>query len=598
MPFFRPLRTTLAAALALACVPAAAAEYSGTVFFGDSLSDSGHFRGALPPELQPVAGKFTSNPGLVWAEHLAERYGGDGRTDAQGGDNYAQGGSRVAVPSGQADSSVSQVAHYLDANSGRADPDALYAVWTGANDIFAVARGEAPTQALAVAAGGVVQMVGALEAAGARYILVPSLPDMGITPDAIAAGPAAQGALGQLSASYNSAMYGALAAAGHRVIPLDTYNMLREVAASPATYGLRNVDQRGCNAPGGSSLACYPAVYVTPDAAQSYLFADGVHPSAAGHAILADYAVSVLDGPRLVSVVPHSATVIGRARADQVATHLAAGPRPEGMHWWGGLRADNQRYGHADLYDGIAPAGLFGMDWSNGNGLAAGTFVGHGRLDADFGQRRGGFKQSDTTVGGFVGWHGERAWVNAQASWTRLDIEVTREVAMGPAVRSHRGDADGRNIAFGVSGGYALGEGALRHGPVAALLWQQVRIDGWEEDNLSSSALAYPELARDSLVGSLGWQASYDAGAFMPYLRATWDHDFEDAPQQARASLRTMPGMEYAVPGIAFDDDYGTVVLGARFGLFGLAADLGARTTVNRKGGSDNGLFLGLSGGF
>src|SRR5690606_7677958 len=161
--------------------------------------------------------------------------------DAEGGDNYAQGGSRVAVPSGRADSSVSQVSHYLDANSGRADPDALYAVWAGANDIFAVAGGEASTDALTVAAGGVVQMVGALEAAGARYIRVPSLPDMGITPDAIAAGPAAQGALGQLSAGYNSAVYGALAAAGHRVIPLDTFSMLREVVASPAAYGLRNV---------------------------------------------------------------------------------------------------------------------------------------------------------------------------------------------------------------------------------------------------------------------------------------------------------------------------------------------------------------------
>lgn len=594
----RPFRSALAAALALACMPALAAEYSGTVFFGDSLTDSGHFRGALPPELQPLAGKFTSNPGLVWAEHLADRYGGNGRTDGEGGDNYAQGGSKVTVPSGQADSTVAQVAHYLGTRGGSADPDALYSVWTGANDIFAVARGEAPAQGLAVSAGGVVQMVGSLQAAGARYILVPNLPDMGITPDAIAAGPAAQGALSQLSASYNDAMYGALAAAGHRVIPLDTYNMLREVVASPATYGLRNVTEPGCMAPGGNSLACYPALYVTPDAADSYLFADGVHPSAAGHAILADYAVSVLEGPRLVSVVPHSATVIGRARADQVASHLAAGAPPEGMHWWGGLRADNQRYAHADLYDGIAPAGLFGMDWSNGNGLVFGTFAGYGKLDADFGQRRGGFEQSDTTLGGFVGWYGQRAWVNAQASWTRLDIEVTREVAMGPAVRSHRGDSDGRNVGVGVSGGYAFGEGALRHGPVAALLWQQVKIDGWDEDNLSSTALAYPELARDSLIGSLGWQASYDAGAFTPYLRATWDHDFEDAPGQARASLRTVAGMEYAVPGVDFDDDYGSVVLGARFELFGLAADLGARTTVNRKGGSDNGLFLGLSGGF
>ncbi|KAF1687350.1 autotransporter domain-containing esterase [Pseudoxanthomonas broegbernensis] len=599
MSFPRPIRSALAAALALACAPALAGEYAGTVFFGDSLTDAGHFKDQLPAPLQPIAGKFTTNPGLVWAEHVADYYGGDGRTDNQGGDNYAQGGSRVAVANGVAESTVSQAARYLAANGGKADPDVLYTVWTGANDIFAIAGAGAPVQeTLATAVGGVVQIVGSLEAAGARYVLVPSMPDMGITPDAAAAGPLAQAALTQLASGYNDAMYGALAQAGHRVIPLDTFNMLREVLASPAAYGLRNVTETACLPPGGSSLACYPAAYVAPDAADTYLFADGAHPTGAVHAFLADYAVSVLEGPRLVSVVPHSATVIGRSRADQVAGHILARPEAEGLRWWGGLRADNQRYGHADLYDGVAPAGLFGIDWSDGRGLVAGTFVGHGRLDADFGLGRGDFTQTESTLGGFVGWYGERAWVNAQASYTRLDVEVNREVAMGPAVRRHAGDTDGRNTAFGVSGGYAFGEGAVRHGPVAALLWQQVELDGWRESNLSSSALAYPELSLDSLVGSLGWQASYDAGAFVPYARATWDHEFEDAPAQARARLQTLPDLEYAVPGLDIDGDYGTLVLGARFGLFGLAADLGARTTVGRKGGSDNGVFLSLSGGF
>jgi len=595
----RPHRSTLAVALALAAAPALAAEFNSTVFFGDSLTDSGHFQNQLPPAVQPVTGKFTTNPAWVWAEYVADHYDGNGRTDNQGGDNYAQGGSRVTLQNGVAESTVSQVGRYLAANGGKADAGALYTVWTGANDIFAIAGAGAPPQeTIATAVGGVVQIVGTLDAAGARYILVPSLPDMGITPNAIAAGPAGQAALTQLATTYNTAMYGALAQNGYRVIPLDTFSMLREVVASPATYGLRNVTETACLPPEGSSLTCNPSSLAAPDAASTYLFADGVHPSGAAHAILADYAISVLEGPRLVGLLPHSAQVIGRSRADQVAGHLPQAPEAAGLSWWGGLRGDYQRYDHADLYDGLAPAGLFGLDWSNGNGLVAGGFLGYGRLDADFGQSRGDFRQADTTFGGFLGWFGDGAWVNGQVSYSQLDYDVTREVRMGPSVRRHAGSADGSNTAVGVDGGWEFGDGSLRHGPVAGLLWQKIEVDGFSEDNLSSTALAYSDQSLDSLVGSLGWQVRYDAGGWEPYLRATWDHEFEDAPDEVSARLQTLPDQEFAVPAQEFDGDFGTAVLGARMHWGGLQADIGARTTVGQRGGADSGLFVTLGGSF
>src|SRR5690606_33690581 len=176
----RPLRKLLPLALALAVAPAAAGEYSRTVFFGDSLTDSGHFRSQIPASARPFTGKFTTNPALVWSEYLARYYGTDATTAVEGGDNYAQGGSRAAVPNGPADSTLTQVNAYLAASGGRADADALYTVWTGANDLFAIASGAPVESTIATAIGGTVQAVGALDAAGARYILVPSLPDMGM----------------------------------------------------------------------------------------------------------------------------------------------------------------------------------------------------------------------------------------------------------------------------------------------------------------------------------------------------------------------------------------------------------------------------------
>jgi outer membrane lipase/esterase len=235
-----PVRTLLAAALALAAAPALAQTYSQTVFIGDSLTDAGYFRPLLPPSAQPVIGQFTTNPGFVWAQYLAEFYGTSAAPNGngQGGPNYAAGGARVGVdvvgPLGFIPSLATQTNTYLAANGGRADPNALYTVWGGANDLFAVAAD--PGQAQAIIGGAVtaqVGIVGTLQAAGARYVIVPTIPDIGVTPSSLAGGPAGQAQGTALATAYNTALFGGLASAGLSVIPLDTFHFLQEVVANP-----------------------------------------------------------------------------------------------------------------------------------------------------------------------------------------------------------------------------------------------------------------------------------------------------------------------------------------------------------------------------
>src|SRR5690606_31988560 len=99
-PRSTPAIAMLAAALALASAPALAEDtFSRTVFFGDSLTDAGYFRPLLVQQNPQAAilGRFTTNPGLVWAEWLALAYGTDARPNGNGqaGDNYAAGGAMV-----------------------------------------------------------------------------------------------------------------------------------------------------------------------------------------------------------------------------------------------------------------------------------------------------------------------------------------------------------------------------------------------------------------------------------------------------------------------------------------------------------------------
>ena len=97
-----PAFAALAAALALATAPALAADtFSRTVVFGDSLTDAGYFRPLLVQQNPQAAilGRFTTNPGLVWAEWLALHYGTNAAPtgNGQSGDNYAAGGAMVAT---------------------------------------------------------------------------------------------------------------------------------------------------------------------------------------------------------------------------------------------------------------------------------------------------------------------------------------------------------------------------------------------------------------------------------------------------------------------------------------------------------------------
>ncbi|MCW0459043.1 Esterase EstA [Xanthomonas sacchari] len=601
----RPLRSLLAAAIVLAAAPAfAQSTYSRTVFFGDSLTDAGYYRPLLPASVRAVTGQFTTNPDFVWAQYVAEYYGTNAAANGNGqiGDDYAAGNARVGVanPSalGVAPSLATQASNYLAANGGKADPNALYSVWGGANDLFAIAGG-APTQAtIGNAVTAEVGIVASLQNAGARYVMVNNLPDVGITPRFRAGGAAAMAQGTALATAYNTALFSGLKSAGLRVIPVDTFHLLQEVVANPGAYGFTNVTGTACQPQiTAQSLTCNPTSYVSADAADTYVFADGVHPTGRTHELLAQYALSILEGPRTQQILTHSAQMVGRSRADQVAWHVDGRPEADGVRWWGNLRGDMQRYQHGDLYDGMAPAGLFGVDWSRGEWVFGG-FGGFGRTDADFGNRGGDYTQDDSTLGGFAGWYGEHAWVNAQVSYTWLSYDVTRKVNLGPATIEHKGSPDGSNLTAALQGGYEFGEGSFKHGPVAAAIWQKVKLDGYTESNPNSSALGYSDRDVESMVGRIGWKASIDAGTVKPYLQATYDHEFKKN-QEATAWLQTMSDLgEYAVPGINFDRNYASVVLGARTKLWGFESNVGLATTTGQSRAHDTSLFVNFGGSF
>ncbi|HYH36709.1 MAG TPA: SGNH/GDSL hydrolase family protein [Azospirillum sp.] len=245
---------------------------SGVVVFGDSLSDAGN---ATP-------GRFSN--GAVWVERLAERLGHPLRPASKGGTNFAVGGARTV---GGGIPGLRQQADAYLKRARRADPDALYVVYGGGNDLRAVVEAADPHLAVLRAADTVAGIVADLAKAGAREFLVPNLPDLGRIPEVWRRGPQAVQIATLLSAGFNEALARSLdgveARTRVRIHRLDVWALLAEVLANPQAAGFSNVTD-----------ACVTAtVCAEPD---RFLFWDTVHPTAAAHAKLAEAALAALSG--------------------------------------------------------------------------------------------------------------------------------------------------------------------------------------------------------------------------------------------------------------------------------------------------------------
>ncbi|MEK6698423.1 MAG: SGNH/GDSL hydrolase family protein [Nitrospirota bacterium] len=300
---------------------AAQTTFGRIVVFGTSLSDPGNAfalggRVNTPPydtlgpflvpepDMPYARGGHHFSNGATWIEQFAGPLGLAGNVrpafqgQSAGAANYAVGGARarkykdyVNLPD--------QVAAFLRDFNGAAPSDALYVVEIGANDIRdaleALAAGADGGAVIADALTAVGNNIGALYAAGARKFLVWNAPDIRLTPairilETIT--PGAGQAAGFLTQAFNSnsglgAVLAGLEAGlpGIEIVPFDVYRKLNDVVADPATFGLHEVEE-ACVTPNLPPFACR-----TPD---EFLFWDGLHPTAAAHAIIAQEAASAL----------------------------------------------------------------------------------------------------------------------------------------------------------------------------------------------------------------------------------------------------------------------------------------------------------------
>jgi cholinesterase len=286
----RRLVTSFLVLLTLAAL-AAAGPFTSVIVYGDSLSDNGNLYAATGgiPGAPYWQGRRSNGP--VAVEDLASNLGAPlhdfawiGATTGLG--NYADGGTPTnfglyGFPGMAAEFAGSAASIASLASSS------LFVLWGGPNDFLSPSPldGGDPFKTADRAVADLLALVAGVQGLGAQYILVPGMPDLGLTPYFQSIG---MGAFGSSLTDYFNAELRAGLPSG--VIYFDTTTLMRSIVASPGAYGFTDVTD-----------ACFDGVTVCGNP-NSYLFFDSFHPSASAHAILADGFTSV--------VVPEPATYV------------------------------------------------------------------------------------------------------------------------------------------------------------------------------------------------------------------------------------------------------------------------------------------------
>ncbi|MEE2000215.1 SGNH/GDSL hydrolase family protein [Alkalimonas sp. MEB108] len=310
--FFTVLVFTLLATPALA-----APMFSDMYIFGDSLSDTGNTRAAVPfGSLGPIAAEAGYGPngrfsnGDLWHEFLADDLGLSTSHSRGGGNNFAHGGARVNNDTGFSAGLLWQWDNYQSRFGGAVmDPAALYVVWAGGNDMRDLVGSSAPLMMITSIMGNFQTMLTEMILGGATTLLVPNLPDLGSIPEFRTGANSFSGT--EVSTLWNQALQLMLIGLANQyqidIFMLDVFGIFDRILADPASEGFANTtgECRSIRRVFGiaSEVSCANA--------HTYVFWDEIHPTTAAHSVLGREASLLLASGQTVNFqVPAPATLL------------------------------------------------------------------------------------------------------------------------------------------------------------------------------------------------------------------------------------------------------------------------------------------------
>jgi outer membrane lipase/esterase len=583
-------KISIIAALIVANTYVSAQSFSNTIFFGDSNTDNGRYK-YVPQSttggsagVLATTGIYTTPGGLMWSAYLGNYFGVTVTPTAapSGGNNYAAGNAHVSygangVIGENAWSATAQVSSYLTSTGGAADSNALYTVYIGTNDLKTPAAGLSGSanivdpqnlSALSTLAGQTAGLVQQLSSAGARYILVPNITST--TKTLAAANAAGEGGVWTATwanslAYYNQAVWNDIAAKGINFIPADFATVADYVLLNPARFGITNTNIATPACGAVAAINCQTANLVSPNAMNTYFFADtNGHASSAVQKIQADYVYGLLVAPSQISLLANQASIsqiaMNNAYLDQVGYSFRAGASKTLGAWaLGGTQQVNMTSSQTST-SSTPYSGAAGIDYQYNENVLLGGFVGYGQAQSNYGSG-GNFTQSGTTLGAYTGYKNDAIWANGMLTYNWLSNNVNRVTPVGITSFSNTSSVNGSNASAALQAGYNFDYNTIHHGPVLGYAYVNTSINGFTESG-NFNSLQFGSQNINSQVGSLGYQAQTKIGDWLPFVKAIYNSQLGNIDRNITTTLTTITAPSYTMPALGYGRNWTNLTAG------------------------------------
>ena len=325
----RLARCLTGAACALAFAISTGAEagpYTAEYVFGDSLSDNGNLAEALATQFRtgfpnPPSYHDSFSNGPVAAEVLAGRLGLTltpslfvtgfrdinnlfGGASYVPGTNYAVAGATAAgTPAfgGVTGANLPQQFGAYTAYKGAvADPNALYFVLAGGNDVRQAALNNLGNAAIANGVTAELGVIQGLLLQGARNVLVVNVPNVGVIPEFAQDNPTLAAAATAYSQLFDQGLASGLSAltvpTGAKVNLFDLYAFNTSVLRNASSYGITDTTDR-CFTATPYSAATIPACGVNGANIDQFFYWDAIHPTGKVQALAGNALAAALGVP-------------------------------------------------------------------------------------------------------------------------------------------------------------------------------------------------------------------------------------------------------------------------------------------------------------
>lgn len=564
----------------------------------------------------PIAAPVSTNPELTLDPQAA---GADGFGFAHGG---AQSGLQDG--NGQNVGFLSQVGAFATLQQGgalTADSDDVAVVWVGGNDFFDAAQaGTLSAGTVETAVTNTAIGLNTLAGSGVENFIVYKLPDLSQVPlaeELAAAGDAPEllPALSQLSTAFNAQLQttvaGQLRDQGAKVTVIDTAALFADIARQPDAYGLRD-----------GSTHCFSLVTQaptgdcqTPEQVAQTTFLDSLHPTAAGHDIVAQFTRGTIHtfdtATSALGTIPQIAMLGLDGHNNAIAARLhAVRSGVRGLDFMsGGAAVDteadrpgdqrlsafvfsNYNSGDRDPQNGVAGFDYgqtlvtVGADYTLNDTVLLGAAVGYSDNDSDLDGGLGDVDMQSFLVSLYSSAQLGHAYGDFTTSIAFDDIEATRST-LGP-LGDAEGDTSAVTLSLAFTGGYNVQVDNFTFGPTFGLRYLESEVEEFDERGAGALNLEVSDLDGKMAIGSFGAQASARFGfgegnQVVPQLGLTYEHDFADDIFGVNARL---PGGQDVSGRVgAGQDDAAVLDAGVTLALTnGISANVGGRVAFGRDG--------------